>query len=126
MRVLDPLPYADLVQTLNAYDLGVFVLPPVNFNYANALPNKLFDFVQARLGVVVGPSPEMARLVTEHGLGAVAADFTASALTAVLDGLTPEQVAAWKRASHAAARELSSDAQVEVWRAAIKALVPPD
>lgn len=124
VRVLDPLPYADLVQTLNAYDLGVFVLPPVNFNYANALPNKLFDFVQARLGVVVGPSPEMARLVREHGMGAVTADFTPAALTAVLDALTPEQVRAWKQASHAAAEPLSSDAQVATWHRAVTALLP--
>ena len=29
------------------FDVGVFLLEPVNFNYANALPNKLFEFVQA-------------------------------------------------------------------------------
>jgi len=124
VRLHDALPYAELVHRLNDFDLGVHVLPPVSFNNAWALPNKFFDFVQARLGVVVGPSPEMARLVREHGLGAVAEDFSAKALTAVLDGLTPEGVAGWKRASHTAARQLSADAQVEVWRDAIRALVP--
>ena len=123
VRLREPVPYSGLVPTLHGFDVGVHVLPPVSFNNAWALPNKFFDFVQARLGVIVGPSPEMARLVEEHGLGAVAADFSAEALTAVLDSLTPERVRTWKRASHAAARALSSDSQVEVWRQAITTLL---
>lgn len=124
VRLHEALPYSELVRTLNGFDLGVHVLPPVSFNNAWALPNKFFDFVQARLGVIVGPSPEMARLVREHGIGAVTEDFTPAALTAVLDSLTPEQVAAWKQASHQAARPLSSDAQVQTWHRAVSALLP--
>lgn len=124
VRVHDAVPYAELVRTLHGFDVGVHVLPPVNFNNAHALPNKFFDFVQARLGVVVGPSPEMARLVREHGLGVVTADFTVEALTIVLDSLGPEQVTGWKQASHAAARPLSADVQVAGWRRAVDALLP--
>lgn len=122
VRIHDPLPYAELVTTLNGFDVGLHLLPPVSFNNANALPNKVFDYVQARLGLIVGPSPEMARVVREHGVGAVTADFTPAALTAVLDTLTAEKVEAWKAASHASARELSSESQVEIWREAIGAL----
>ena len=52
------------VATLNAHDVGIHILPPVNFNNRWALPNKFFDYVQARLGVIIGPSPEMARVLT--------------------------------------------------------------
>jgi len=124
VRLHDALPYAELVRRLNGFDVGVHVLPPVSFNNAWALPNKFFDFVQARLGVVVGPSPEMARLVREHSLGAVTEDFTPEALTVVLDSLTPAQVRAWKHASHTAARNLSSDTQTQTWHRAITALLP--
>lgn len=123
VRVLDPVPYSQLVSTLNGYDLGVHVLPPVNFNNANALPNKVFDYVQARLGLVVGPTPEMAALAREHGVGLVAEDFTAEALAAVLDSLTPERVRELKAASHAAARELSAETAVQGWARAIDALL---
>lgn len=119
VRVCDPVPYAELIATLNAYDVGVFVLPPVNFNYRWALPNKLFDFVQARLAIVIGPSPEMARVVERHDLGVVAPDFTARGLAAALDGLTPDDVARFKSASDAAARELSAERQVEAWKRAV-------
>ena len=123
VRVLDPVPYARLVETLHGYDLGVHVLPPVNFNNANALPNKVFDYVQARLGLVVGPTPEMAALAREHGVGVVTEDFTAEALAATLDALTPDAVRAFKAASHAAARELSAETQVQTWGRAVEALV---
>ncbi len=85
VRVLEPVPYADLVTTLNSYDVGVFLLPPITFNYRHALPNKIFDFVQARLGVVVGPSPEMAEYVRKYELGDVASDFTVDALREVIE-----------------------------------------
>lgn len=119
----DPVPYDDLSVTLNGHDVGIHILPPVNFNNRWALPNKFFDYVQARLGVIIGPSPEMARVLTEHGFGAVADGFTSGGLADVLDSLRPEVVSEWKQASDAAARELSGEAQVEGWARAIDRLV---
>ncbi|WP_454084911.1 hypothetical protein [Georgenia sp. Marseille-Q6866] len=103
----DPVAPEALPATLNRYDVGVFWIPPFNANAARTLPNKLFDFVQGRLAVAVGPSPEMARVVTEHGLGVVAGNFSAQAAAASLARLSREQVAGFKAAAHAASRELS-------------------
>lgn len=122
VTVLDPVPYDALVATLNTYDVGVHVLPPINYNNRWALPNKLFDYVQARLGVLVGPSPEMAAVVRERGLGAVTSDFTAPALTATLDALTRERVEAWRRASDTSAQALSAEAQSQPWLDAVDRL----
>jgi hypothetical protein len=122
VRVLPPLPQRELIAELNNYDVGVFVLPPTTDNNANALPNKFFDFVQARLGVVIGPSPEMAQVLSAHGFGAVAADFTEDALVAVLEALTPSAVAEWKKRADDAAPSLSAVAQVAVWVRAIAAI----
>lgn len=121
LTVHPAVPYADLVDTLAAGDVGVFVLPPITQNYEWALPNKLFDFVQARLGVIIGPSSQMAAYVEGHGFGTVLADFTADSLAAELDGLTAERVAEWKAAAHAAARDLSAEAAEGVWRDALVA-----
>lgn len=122
----DPVPYAELIDTLARYDVGVFVLPPTTFNYRWALPNKLFDYVQARLGIIVGPSPEMSWIVNERTLGAVGPDFSAASLARVLDGLEPDEVDTWKRAADRAARPLSSDEQVRKWVEAVRALQPSD
>src|SRR5690606_21770207 len=75
--------------------------------YTWALPNKIFDFVQARLATVVGPSPEMAELVRERRLGVVAEDFTPQALADALAGLDPAAVAEYQASAHAQAPEPS-------------------
>ncbi|MEO7546333.1 MAG: glycosyltransferase family 1 protein, partial [Terrimesophilobacter sp.] len=115
IRFREPVDYEDLVPTLNNYDLGLSIFPPTTFNLAWCLPNKFFDFVQARLGVIVGPSPEMSRLVEERGIGLVLQDFEPSSLAEALESLTVEQVAKWKAASAANANALSSESQSVVW-----------
>ncbi|MDF0514640.1 glycosyltransferase family 1 protein [Agromyces sp. H3Y2-19a] len=123
VEVRDPVPYRELVSTLNGYDVGVHLLPPVNFNNEWALPNKIFDYVQARLGVIVGPSAEMAEVVRQHGFGAVTADFSADGLRRVVADLDRATVAGWKRLADAHARELSSEAQVAVWADCVDGLI---
>lgn len=118
----DPVPYEQLVETLRAYDVGLFLLPPSNYNYEMALPNKLFEYVQARLAIVISPSPEMARIVQEFDLGLVAADFSAEAFRAALTTLTEESVRKYKENSHKAARELSSESAVGPWLEAAREL----
>ena len=102
-------PMHELVAAANGYDIGLYLLSPVSFNQRHALPNKIFEFIQARLAVAVGPSPEMARVVREHGVGVVADEFTPEAMAAALRGLEGAQVAAFKARSHAAADVLCAE-----------------
>lgn len=122
VRIHPPVAPDELPATLNAHDVGVYVLPPVSFNHLWALPNKIFDFVQGRLALVVGPSPEMAALVRRHGLGVVTDDFSAESLAQALERLTAEDVRDFKAAAHAAAQELSAEQQVRGWQRAVDAL----
>lgn len=118
----DPVPYDRLNSTLSDYDVGVFLLPPVNFNYEWTLPNKFFDFVQARLGIVIGPSPEMAAVLTQENLGLVTEDFSSAALARAIDSLTPETVGSFKASAHRAAEALSAEEQLRRWGHAIQEL----
>jgi hypothetical protein len=113
IRFLDPVPMRDIVRFANDYDVGVFLLPPSNFNYANALPNKLFEFIQARLAVAIGPSPEMARVVAEWGCGVVSRDFQPSSLAAELIEHDAATVMRFKSGSQAAATILNAEANAE-------------
>lgn len=108
IRFLDPVPMRELPRFLNAYDLGVFLLPPTNFNYRYALPNKLFEFIQARLAVAVGPSPEMARVVRDVGCGVVSRDFSPEAMAEALRTLDPERIMEYKWRAHEAAARLNA------------------
>ncbi len=116
------LPYDEIIPTLNSYDLGFYVLPPVSLNHQLALPNKFFDFIQARLGQLIGPSIEMASIVREMNLGLVTDDFSVEGAVRALNTITPEQVASWKAASDAAARAASAELQVATWERAIAEL----
>lgn len=116
IRFRDPVPYGELIKTLNTYDVGLSIFPPTTFNLAWCLPNKFFDFVQARLGVIVGPSPEMARFVDEYAMGTVLPDFEPASLAAALEALSPDVVSTWKQASDKHASALSSESQSEIWR----------
>lgn len=109
VRFPPPVAMSELVRMANDYDIGLFLLPPNNLNRLHALPNKFFEFVQGRLALAIGPSPEMARLVRQYGCGVVAPDFTPEALAAELNRLDATQIAAFKQASHAAAAELSAE-----------------
>ncbi|MBT1003038.1 glycosyltransferase [Paenarthrobacter sp. DKR-5] len=115
VKLRDPVPYKELVRTLSEYDVSIVFLPPTNFNLRNALPNKFFEAVQARLGVIVGPSPAMVALVERYGFGGVTEDFSAAKLSETLHSLTPELVATWKKAADAAAVPLSAESQVRLW-----------
>lgn len=119
----EPVPYAQLITRLNEYDVGVHVVAPTNFNNRWALPNKFFDYLQARLGIIIGPSAEMERILVENRLGAVAEGFDAESLTRALDALQAERVAEWKLHSDAAARPLSAERQVDIWSRAVAKLV---
>jgi len=111
------------VDTVAEYDVSISVIPPTNFNLAHALPNKFFEAVQGRTGLVIGPSPAMQDLLERYGLGAVTRDFSAGALREVLTALTPGQVDEWKRHADKAAGELSSEHQNLGWQRAVDALL---
>jgi hypothetical protein len=114
IRFLEPVPMRELVRFANAYDVGLYLLEPSSFNNLHALPNKFFEFVQSRLAVAIGPSPEMAALVERYGFGVVAPDFAPPSLARVLNALNAERIDDMKARAHAAARELCFERSEEV------------
>ncbi len=109
---LDPVPPEEITAAINLHDIGLSWIPPVNFNYANALPNKFFESIMAGLAVATGPSPEMARIIREYNLGMVADSFEPAAMARLLNTLPPEEVNSMKRRSLLAARELNADVEM--------------
>jgi glycosyltransferase involved in cell wall biosynthesis len=109
VRFLPSVPMQELVRVSSAYDVGVFVAPPTTFNLRHTLPNKFFEFIQARLAVAIGPTPEMAGIVRQYDCGVVSADFTARGLAAALAPLDHEKLNHYKRQSHSIARLMSAE-----------------
>lgn len=112
IRINDAVSFEELVPTLHRFDVGLCMIPPTTFNHMWCLPNKFFDFLQARLGIITGPSPEMAGIVEDEGFGVVTDDFGVDSLTRALDGLDASRVAEWKLASDAAAVRYSGEREL--------------
>lgn len=109
-----PVPMRELVSMASRYDIGLFLLPPINLHRMHALPNKLFEFIQGRLAVAIGPSPEMAAVVRRYGCGVVASDYSPRALADQLNALDAGTIAEFKRASHLAAPELNAEKNADL------------
>ena len=112
----------EIISFINHYDAGVFLLEPVNFNYRMALPNKLFEYVQARLAIVVSPNQEMARIVRNFNLGIVSENYSVAAFTKALQALNRENILDFKCAAHQHAMELSSEKNQTQILSCVKAL----
>ncbi|GAB3545588.1 glycosyltransferase family 4 protein [Arthrobacter tumbae] len=123
IRFLPSVAPHELPEVLNDYDLGIYSLPPQTRNQALMLPNKFFDFVQARLGIVFSPSPETSRLIEEHHVGVVTEDFSAGSLASAIKSLSRDQIWTYKQNTHHAAQALSSESDSEVARGIVRRLL---
>lgn len=52
-------------------DLGISLEEDLGLNYKYALPNKLFDYVQAKIPVLVSNLPEMKQIVLKYNIGEI-------------------------------------------------------
>lgn len=107
VNFIDPVPMPQIAETINKYDIGLFLLPPSNFNYTMALPNKFFEFIQGRLMIAIGPSPEMAKYTTKYELGTVTKTFNPKEMAGELNNLTIKQIQQFKANADKYAYELS-------------------
>ncbi|MDM8527692.1 glycosyltransferase [Anaerolineales bacterium HSG24] len=109
IRFLPPVPMQELVAFSSQYDIGLFLLQPTSFSYLYALPNKFFEFIQARIMVAIGPSPEMAHIVQKYDLGVVSDDFQPKSLAKKLSSLTYDQINYYKQQSDEVAHLMSAE-----------------
>ena len=107
--VHDPVPPESLPTVLNQYDLGIFLYPLKTLSHLYHLPNKFFDFVQARLGLVFSPAPEIDAHIGEYGVGIITPGTTTDDLVTALRDITVDDVNRFKKATHKAAKALSSE-----------------
>ena len=77
------------------------------------LPNKFFEFIQARLAIAIGPSPEMARLTKQYNLGIISKNFTPKSMAESLNSLTKEQILQYKENANQAAKILNAEREGE-------------
>jgi glycosyltransferase involved in cell wall biosynthesis len=126
VTVHPPVPPDTLPRVLNQYDLGVFLYPLRTLSHLHHLPNKFFDFVQARLGLVFSPAPEIDAQIAKYGLGLITTDTTADALVDALRDISSDDVNRYKAAADRSARTLSSEPDRAIQDALVTRLLADD
>ena len=124
-EILQPIPQNELISFGATFDLAILSIYPSNLNYANCLPNKLFQFIQSRLPIVCGPTPSIAKIVREYQIGVVADDFSPSALAAALQSLTPTRLENIRVNLDFAARQLCWDRDQHLLIDAVESVLNP-
>lgn len=71
VQFLGQIPFQELVKETQQADLGIALEENLGLNYYYALPNKLFDYIQAGVPVLVSPFPEMQKIVNKYSIGTV-------------------------------------------------------
>jgi len=66
------LPYDKLHALTSKAWLGLSLEEDMGLSYRYALPNKLFDYIQAQIAVLVSDLPEMSKIVEKYDIGIVA------------------------------------------------------
>ena len=113
VRLIPPVSTDEIVPFISQYDMGIYLLEPNNFNNKHALPNKFFEFIQGRLAIAIGPSPEMAKIVSDFDLGLVSKDFEAKNLADTVNSFTTDKIIYYKGKSDLAAKKLNSKANYD-------------
>ncbi|MBN2637443.1 MAG: glycosyltransferase [Prolixibacteraceae bacterium] len=65
------LPFEKLAQITSTAHLGLSIEEDLGLNYRYALPNKLFDYIQAHVPVLITNLPEMAAIVNKYKIGEI-------------------------------------------------------
>jgi hypothetical protein len=123
IKFINPVSYHEIIPLLNEYDGGLYILPADNRNHILALPNKFFEFIQARLCLIISPNSAMKYLVEKYHVGVVAEDFSVEAMTTLLKKLSPEQIEICKQNCMEAARTLNADADIRIINTVVKEIL---
>jgi glycosyltransferase involved in cell wall biosynthesis len=108
----EPMSPVEIPRTINKYDIGIFILKPNTFNHMASLPNKFFDFINARLAVCITPTAGMKALAEQHNFSLISETYEPREIAEKLNQLTPEDIMRLKQGANQATQVLNADVEM--------------
>jgi glycosyltransferase involved in cell wall biosynthesis len=112
VKFLGKLNPRDLQKITPLANLGISLEEDLGLNYRFALPNKIFDYIQAELPVLVSNLPEMKQVVNKYKVGEIAIDRNPKSLA--------KQIVLFSKINYTTA--LKTSKKILVWNNEIKQL----
>jgi glycosyltransferase involved in cell wall biosynthesis len=85
------IPFENLAWYTRQATLGISIEQDIGLNYRYALPNKLFDYMQAGLPVLASDLPEIRRVVEDAQFGIIINRFDPAYLSDTIRGMIKDQ-----------------------------------
>ena len=87
----EPVEIADLVPTVSKFHVGVVVTKPANINFIYTISNKLFEYVQARVPVIMSDVPEHRYFNEKFNFGIIIDEVTPIKIAEAINRLASDK-----------------------------------
>ena len=127
VHFIDLVPLDAVVPTIAQADVGTSIVQNVGLSHVSTLPNKVFEYLQAGLALVVSDFPEVRRVVEQHGVGVAVDPSDSKAIAAVIRGLLddPARLEEFKRNALRAGHDLTWENEQQVLVALYRRILSP-
>lgn len=122
VKIVGKLPYDELLKYTQIADLGLSLDKGTNLNYEYSLPNKVFDYIQCQIPLMVSNRRVVAKLVRDNKIGVVFEKHEPKEMAKIVAGIfsNKEQLKKWKKNLKKAATtynwENESKKLIEIYR----------
>ena len=93
IRILPPVPHAQMQKTLLEYDVGLAFYENLNLNQYYCAPNKIYDYIASGLPTISNNYPGLVQVLERNGIGVCVEEVTAASMTAALNRVVQERMA---------------------------------
>jgi glycosyltransferase involved in cell wall biosynthesis len=106
VHFLGKISFEDVKTQTTKADLGLSIEENIGKNYFYVLPNKLFDYIQAEVPVLVSDFPEMKRIVEKYRIGKTISNTTPESIAKAIKEILEKENTEWKNNLKIAKKDL--------------------
>ena len=88
----NPISFNKIIDEISKYDLGIIYFKPTTFNLLHCMPNKFFEYIQAKVPVVIGPSPDMLQIIRKYKIGFSSNEFSVQSMVDTIISISPDDL----------------------------------